>query len=89
MMRDILFWNAGSIRAHDRIPTLEKLCDSHPFLAIALSETKLDSKNPLRVRNYHCVGVPERSKNAGGVCVLVHRSVEYAHRKELTFPQGP
>lgn len=87
-MNEILFWNADSIRAHDRLPTLEKLCTLHPYLAVALCETKLRDGLSIRLHGYHYVGLPARAKNAGGVCILVHGSVEYRKLKPLFFPSS-
>ncbi len=57
--------------------TLEKLCDEHHYLAVAIAETKAAANAPLRLRGYTCVSLPQRSKNAGGVCLFVRADAQY------------
>ena len=86
MTNDILFWNANSLRSSDRLPTLELLTSQTRYLAIAVCETKVPASVSLRLKGHHCVSVPQRAKNAGGVCIFVHNTVPFRRNDALTFP---
>ena len=44
---------------------------------ISLNETMLKSKNIFKINNYNCVRCDRKHKRGGGVCLLIHKSIDY------------
>ena len=79
-VNSILQWNINGYRS--KYLKLQGLIEEHNPKIIALQETKMEGKVPLRIKNYN-VYRKDRTNHGGGLCIAVHKSIP-SHEVTIT-----